>query len=86
LQQWQAASLAAMRGRTVRESRFVPPGALDLPRAVQVVAKGQHPDGQAVEAEAAYFARGNHVFQAAVYSERLQAQATEPFFAGLRFE
>lgn len=86
LQQWQAASLATMRGRTVRESRFVPSGALDLPRSVRVMANGQRPDGRPVEAEAAYFARGNHVFQAAVYSERLEAQATEPFFAGLRFE
>lgn len=86
LRQWQAASLATMRGGTVRETRFVPGGALDLPRSVQVVANGSRPDGQAVEAQVAYFARGNHVFQAAVYSERLQAQATEPFFAGLRFE
>lgn len=86
LRQWQAASLATMRGRTVRESRFVPSGALDLPGSVQVVASGQRADGKPVEAQAAYFARGNHVFQAAVYSERLEAQATEPFFAGLRFE
>ena len=69
-----------------RESRFVPNGALDLPRSVQVVANGQRPDGRAVEAQVTYFARGNHVFQAAVYSERLEAEATEPFFAGLRFE
>ena len=86
LRQWQAASLATMRGRTVREHRFVPEGALDLPRSVQLVASGQRTDGKAVEAEVAYFARGKRVFQAAVYSERLEARATEPFFAGLRFE
>ena len=40
----------------------------------------------ALEGQAACFARGNHVFQTAVYSERLEVQATEPFFAGLRFE
>lgn len=86
LGQWQAASLATIRGRTVRESRFVPGGALDLPRSVQVVASGQRADGKAVEAQAACFARGNHVFQAVVYSEQLEPRATEPFFAGLRFE
>jgi hypothetical protein len=86
LQQWQAASLATMRGQAVRESRFVPNGALDLPRSVQVAASGQRSDGKAIQAQVAYFARGNHVFQAAVYSERLEAEATEPFFAGLRFE
>ena len=86
LQQWQAASLATMRGKMVRQSRFVPAGALDLPGSVQVVASGQRADGSAIEAQAAYFARGNHVFQAAVYSQRLDARATEPFFAGLRFE
>lgn len=86
LQQWQAASLATMRGRTLQRSRFVPAGALDLPGSVQVVASGQRADGRAVESQAAYFARGHHVFQAAVYSERLDLQATEPFFAGLRLE
>ena len=86
LRQWQAASLASIGGRPVRETRFVPPGGLDLPRSVQVVASGRRSDGKAIEGQVAYFARGNHVFQAAVYSERLEVQATEPFFAGLRFE
>ena len=86
LRQWQAASLATMRGSAVRQTRFVPAGALDLPGSVQVVASGRRADGQAVEGQAAYFARGNHVFQAAVYAQRLEVQATEPFFAGLRFE
>lgn len=86
LQQWQAASLATMHGEVLRQSRFVPRGALDLPRSVQVVARGRGADGKPIEGEAAYFARGNHVFQAAVYSQRLDGAATEAFFAGLRFE
>lgn len=86
LQQWQAASLATVRGQTVRETGFVPNGALDLPRSLQVVTAGRRADGTAIQGQAAYFARGAHVFQAAVYAERLDPQATEPFFAGLRFE
>lgn len=83
----QAAPLKiVMPCKPERESRFMPPGALDLPRSVQVAASGQRSDGKAIQAQVAYFARGNHVFQAAVYSERLEAEATEPFFAGLRFE
>ena len=51
-----------------------------------VRASGQHPDGKPVQGQVAYFARGTHAYQAAVYARTLKAEMTEPFFAGLRFE
>jgi hypothetical protein len=49
-------------------------------------ATGRRSDGSAVKSQSAFFARGNAVFQAVVFAPRLNAEMTEPFFAGLRFE
>lgn len=86
LQQWKAASLANLHGQTARERRFVPAGALDVPQSVQVAATGARADGAKLQARLAYFARGGHVFQAAVYSDDLRDEAADPFFAGLQLQ
>ena len=86
LAQWKVATLANMRSAAAREGSFRPPGALALPQSLHVVASGQRADGSQVESHAAYFARGNHVYQAVIYSDRLKPEVTEPFFSGLRFE
>jgi hypothetical protein len=86
LEQWRTASLAAMRSGDARVTRFHPPGALDLPGSVRVIASGLRPDGSKVESHGAYFARGQHVFQAVVYSGRLHPELVDPFFSGLKFE
>lgn len=86
LAQWQAATLANMRGASAQESAFYPPGAVRLPQSLQVRATGQRPDGSKVQSQAAYFAQGRHVFQAVIYADRIKAETAEPFFAGLSFE
>lgn len=86
LRQWQAASLATMHGGPPRSTPFRPRGALEIPDSAQVFASGQRPDGSQVESQAAYFARGPHVFQAVVYSAKVSPQMAQPFFDGLRFE
>jgi hypothetical protein len=86
LQQWQAASLAALHARESHPSGFHPRGALDLPASLQVAASGTRPDGSQVESRAAYFAQGRHVFQAVVLSAHVTPELADPFFAGLRFE
>lgn len=86
LGQWKAATLANMHGAATRESPFRPPGALGLRESLQVVATGQRADGSKVESQAAYFARGSHVFQAVIYADQIKPQLSEPFFSGLRFE
>jgi hypothetical protein len=86
LAQWKTATLAKLHAGEPRERPFNPPGARALPEALRVVAQGQRPDGGKVVSDAAYFARGSHVFQAAIYAEKLEPEAADAFFAGLGFE
>lgn len=86
LTQWRQASLAASKSTVNSQQAFAPAGALGLPSSVTVRATGQHPDGQPVQTQAAYFARGTMAFQAVVYAATLKPDMTEPFFSGLRFE
>ncbi len=86
LAQWQRASLAGMHGTAITETAFLFKGALGLQQSVQVRAKGNRQDGEAVESRAAYFARGTRVFQAVMYAPRIDNEAADNFFTGLRFE
>ena len=86
LGQWKTATLSNLRSAAAGEVPFRPPGALGLPQSLQVVATGQRADGSKVESHAAYFARGTQVFQAVIYSEKLQPEVAETFFSGLKFE
>ena len=86
LAQWKAATLSNLHSEAAQESPFQPPGALGLRQSLQVVASGRRADGRKVESRAAYFARGSHVFQAVIYSDKLEPQAADSFFSGLTFE
>jgi hypothetical protein len=86
LGQWKAATLASLHSNSAEEKPFRPPGALDLPQSLQVVASGRRADGSPVQGQAAYFARGRHVFQAVIYADQLRPEVTEPFLSGLTFE
>jgi hypothetical protein len=86
LAQWKQATLANMRAAGSQERAFLPAGAIALPEAGQVTATGKRADGTQVESHAAYFARGSHVFQAVIYTDRLQPEWADTFFAGLKFE
>jgi hypothetical protein len=76
LAQWQSLTLA---------QNAQVPGADALPQPVVVSARGSHPDGQAVEGRALYFARGSQLFQAVVYAPRVSSEAAETFFASFKF-
>ena len=86
LSQWNAATLANMRGTGSRATAFVLSGARSIPGSQQVVASGQRADGSPVESHAAYFAQGTRVFQAVIYSDRLKPEVADTFFSGLQFE
>lgn len=86
LAQWNRATLANLRGNAVRTQPFVPPGALALPSSLRVTAEGRRADGSAIRGEAAYFAQGTRVFQAAVYGAELRPEMLQPFFEGLKLE
>ena len=86
LAEWKTVTLAKLRSGSARELPFRPPGALDLPQSLRVLASGQRADGTRVESDAAYFARGSRVFQAVIYAGQLKPEIAEPFFSGLKFE
>lgn len=53
-------------------------------QAQGVQAQGVDPQGQSVLSRTVYFAHGTQVFQAAVYGARLNGEAVEAFFGGLK--
>jgi hypothetical protein len=85
LAQWQSLTLAHMRASQSVTQNAQVPGADALPQPVQVLARGSHPDGQAVEGRALYFARGSQLFQAVVYAPRVSSEAVETFFSSFKF-
>ena len=86
LAQWNRATLANMKAEGGSRSRaFVPPGADPLPSSQRVSAQGHRAYGSPVRGEAAYFARGRHVYQAVVYADDPKPDTLQPFFEGLKF-
>jgi hypothetical protein len=84
---WRSASLKAIAVRSEPGDEASTAWVVSVPGATQtlgVQASGQNPAGGAVQTRAVYFARGTQVFQAAVYGERLPAEALEAFFGALR--
>lgn len=84
---WQAATLANMKA--TGPGQITPlkvPGASVQPPAVLVQASGQRADGQAVTSQTAYFAQGNQLFQAVIYSGKLQPEVAETFFSSLKLD
>jgi hypothetical protein len=59
-------------------------GATPNAEAGRFALTGSLPDGKAVQEQVAVFARGTVVFQATALGERLDAEAAENFFSGLR--
>lgn len=86
LAQWKMASLANLRATRAEEGPFLPPGGMALRQSVRVSASGQRGDGSKVDSEAAYFARGSHVFHVAIYADRVAPDVARAFFDGLKFE
>jgi len=87
------AALAALRASTaanvaagaVERLPLRVPGATPQPASERVRFDGRLPDGQAVQAQLAVFARGTRVFQATVLGEQLPAEAADTFFGSIRF-
>jgi hypothetical protein len=85
LDQWQVASMAAIR---------VAPGASRAQEAQVagattvrgVAAQGSDHLGQALQTQAWYFALGSRVYQAAIYGPKIGAEASTAFFDGLSLQ
>jgi hypothetical protein len=59
-------------------------GATPYPAAGRVAFEGRRPDGSALSAQVAVFAKGTRAFQATVIGARLPPDGLETFFDGLR--
>jgi hypothetical protein len=85
---WQAATLQNMQapgpGAPLMISALKVPGASSPPQLV--TAQGKQADGRPVASRAAYFAHGTKVFQAVIYAPRLDEEAAETFFSGLKLQ
>ena len=95
LEHWQAATLARLGASAPASGAapaqpFMPPGALAIPQAVRTTIQGRSPDGAAVVAQAAWFARamGSEVlvYHAVVLSPKPQPVTADTFFAGLELK
>lgn len=86
LAQWQALTLANMRATAPAQSPAKVQGASPVPAPVRVTAGGRQADGREVQGQALYFARGSQLYQAVIYAPRIDAEAADTFFSGLRLE
>lgn len=55
------------------------------PQTARLALRGRLPDAAAVQAQAAFFARGLRIYQASVIGSTLAPEAVDIFFSGLRF-
>ena len=84
---WHAATLANMKATgPTQTTPLKVPGASVQPPAVLVQASGQRADGRPVFSQTAYFAQGSQLFQAVIYTGKLQPEAAETFFSSLKFD
>jgi hypothetical protein len=85
LDQWKTASLAAIRvapgSSQNREAKVA--GATTVHG---VTAQGSDHLGKALQTQAAYFAQGSKVYQAAIYGPKIGAEASTAFFDGLSLQ
>lgn len=84
--QWKAATLVHLRGKVSGEQPQTVAGASEAVPPVRTTATGQRANGKPVQSQAMYFAQGRRVFQAVVYADTLEPEATDTFFASLRFK
>lgn len=81
--QWQTNLLATLQAQGSSRQRYAIRGASAQPEAVQLLAQGRGPEGRALMVQAVWFTRGNRLYHAALYAERLSPEMSEPFFGGM---
>jgi hypothetical protein len=87
--QWQQAMLGNMQADVspsrLKQEGLVFRGASEQPHPMRIQAQGKRHNGQALSAQALWFARGGQLYHAAIYAEQLDAEVAQTFFEGLRF-
>jgi len=82
----RAAMLDNLGGSVLRSTSWALAGMTPNAQAARVEASGRLPDGTAVRQEAAFFARGLHIYQASIIGPHVEPEAAENFFGGLRLQ
>jgi len=83
LEAWKAALMANVRAADTQDRSFIPTGATPLPTSVQARFAGRRADGAPIVVQAAFFARGDRVYQAAIFSDKPAGDVAETFFGSL---
>lgn len=81
--QWQQAMQSSLGAQAASIAPFKLKGASDALAPLMVRLHGDKKDGKALQAHSVWFVHGSHLYQAAVYAERMREALTEPFFSGL---
>lgn len=84
LEALRRAALANLGAADVRTLALAVPGATPNAASGRWALVGRLPDGSAVQAQVAVFARGTRVFQATALGPALQPEGLETFFGSLR--
>lgn len=81
----RAAAVTNLQGANPKSQPAQVSGMTPNPNALRLSLVGRLPDGAAVQAQAAFFAKGLRVYQAIVIGPDLTPQASQTFLNGLRF-
>jgi hypothetical protein len=80
----RAAMVGNFSASQMQTSPLDVPGMTPQANATLVALQGVALKGEAVQVNAAVFARGLHVYQATVFGNRLDAEVAQTFFSGLK--
>lgn len=81
--QWQQAMQSSVGAQMASMAAFKLKGADGVFPPTKVQLKSNTQEGRALEAQSVWFVHGRHLYQAAVYAEKMREAMTEPFFSGL---
>ncbi len=84
LQALREAALANLRGNVLAAQPARVEGMTPDAQAQRLSIRGALPDGTQVQEQLAVFSKGTRVFQATLFGSRLEPDAIETFFGGLR--
>lgn len=85
MDQWQAASLAAIRVAPANAQAWgFQLAGVTAQRGLR--AEGSDHQGQALQSQTAYFSQGTKVYQAAIYGPRIATDTSATFFDGLSLQ
>src|SRR6185295_13946246 len=84
LQQLRAAAITNIGAATPTGADWTVPGMTPNPLAQKLAMTGRAADGKDVQEQAVFFVKGLRVYQATIVGPKIDAQAAETFFTGLK--